>query len=309
MADERCPALLHVDSFTRVAFAGNPAAVCLLDAPADATWMGAVAANQNLSETAFMWPTGASEVEGLEGEPARGETFELRWFTPSVEVDLCGHATLAAAHALFSAPGGRESPLLRFGTRSGELVAALRGEGCIELEFPASPPRPLLDGVGPTRGDVALALGLPVDKVVVVGASDDLLVALPDAGAVAALAPDLHAVSRWPYRGLIVTAAGSGSEADFVSRFFGPAVGIPEDPVTGSAHCTLAPYWSGVLGKSTMLAQQLSQRGGELEVEVGGEEEEGASARVWIRGHAVTTLAGELLIPPPRTVPVVSRLC
>ena len=129
MADERCPALLHVDSFTRVAFAGNPAAVCLLDAPADATWMGAVAANQNLSETAFMWPTGASEVEGLEGEPARGETFELRWFTPSVEVDLCGHATLAAAHALFSAPGGRESPLLRFGTRSGELVAALRGEG------------------------------------------------------------------------------------------------------------------------------------------------------------------------------------
>jgi len=177
MADERCPALLHVDSFTRVAFAGNPAAVCLLDAPADATWMGAVAANQNLSETAFMWPTGASEVEGLEGEPARGETFELRWFTPSVEVDLCGHATLAAAHALFSAPGGRESPLLRFGTRSGELVAALRGEGCIELEFPASPPRPLLDGVGPTRGEVALALGLPVDKVVVVGASDDLLVA------------------------------------------------------------------------------------------------------------------------------------
>mmetsp|Transcript_20762 Transcript_20762/g.65156 ORF Transcript_20762/g.65156 Transcript_20762/m.65156 type:complete len:394 (+) Transcript_20762:56-1237(+) len=374
VAEAKYPTLLHVDAFTKAAFSGNPAAVCLLDDKAEEKWMLNVARNQNLSETAFVRPTCSAQLEGDAGAPAKGETFELRWFTPSVEVDLCGHATLAAAHALFSRPHGRESDVLRFATRSGELQAVQRAEGLIELDFPASPPTPLRQSVGPSPEEVAAALRLPVEVIEVVGASDDLLVVVPDAAIVRAVTPDLGLISRLPYRGVIVTAAaGSQHPYHFSSRFFAPAVGIAEDSVTGSAHCTLAPYWGAVLGKRIMRAVQLSERSGDMELELdgpldtddtaGGQPGDaagggaaagstcaaepvspaaksalpseapaqdssmsrvqnslaavtaaavaavGSRGRVRIRGHAVTTMEGRLLVFPPRPQPVVSRFC
>jgi PhzF family phenazine biosynthesis protein len=265
VAEAKYPTLLHVDSFTKAAFSGNPAAVCMLDDKAEEMWMRNVARNQNLSETAFVRPTGSAQLEGEAGAPAKGETFELRWFTPSVEVDLCGHATMAAAHALFSRPSGRESDVLRFSTRSGELQAIQRADGLIELDFPASPPVPLRESVGPSKEDVAAALRLPEEVIDVVGASDDLLVVVPDAAIVRAVTPDLGLISRLPFRGVIVTAsAGSEPPFDFSSRFFAPAVGIAEDSVTGSAHCTMAPYWGAVLGKRRMRAVGAYARMAEL---------------------------------------------
>jgi len=151
VVEAKFPPLLHIDAFTRRPFAGNPAAVVLLEEAADTEWMLLVARNQNLPETAFVRPLSGAQLDGIDGAPAKGESFELRWFTPSVEVDLCGHATLAAAHALFTCPEGRESDVLRFSTRSGELQAVLCAEGLIELAFPASPPIPLNESVGPVR--------------------------------------------------------------------------------------------------------------------------------------------------------------
>jgi PhzF family phenazine biosynthesis protein len=268
----------HVAAFTTKAFAGNPAAVCLLANARPAKWRQAVAAELNLSETAF--------VEPLQ----RG--FRLRWFTPTVEVDLCGHATLAAAHVLWTegiAPAGAE---LRFATRSGELIARRRGAR-IELDFPVR-------AVGTCKAPAGLKKALGNDPVAVVMAGDDLLVELPDERAVRELTPDLAYVAALPVRGLIVTARGAGAKttkkakgrnatADFVSRFFGPAVGVPEDPVTGSAHCGLLPYWAERLGKTRLLGRQLSRRGGEVEVELDG-------GRALLRGAAVTTLRGQLLV-------------
>ena len=229
----RYPTVLHVDAFTKTPFAGNPAAVCLLHDKADAKWMLNVARNQNLSETAFVRPTGSSELEGNEGAAAKGETFELQWFTPAVEVDLCGHATLAAAHALFSRPAGRESDVLRFSTRSGELQAIRRAEGLIELDFPATPPAPLKDDSAPTKEEIALALRLPEELIDVIGASDDLLVVVPDAAIVKAADPDLALIARMPFRGVIVSAADGSHPFHFSSRFFAPTIGIAEDSVTG----------------------------------------------------------------------------
>lgn len=269
-------AVHQVDAFTDRPFAGNPAAVCVLDVARESVWMQAVAAEMNLSETAFL----VRRRAGARGEGDGG--FDLRWFTPTTEVDLCGHATLAAAHRLWQGGELAADEEARFHTRSGLLTARRGSDGWIEMDFPALPPR-LLD---PAPELLAEALGVPVHWV---GASrEDLLVLVEDAATVRSLAPDIALVARLPVRGLIVTAAADpGSAHDFVSRFFAPAVGVPEDPVTGSAHCCLGPFWSERLGKRVVVGDQASARGGTVRVEPRGE-------RVILSGQAVTVMIGEL---------------
>ena len=253
-----------VDAFTDAVFGGNPAGVVLLDAPADAVWMQQVAAEFRHAETAFLLP----RSDGA---------YDLRWFTPVVEVDLCGHATLAAAHVLASV--GAAGPF-RFQTRSGELSAVV-ADGTITLDFPAQPAH---------RTDVPVGLETALDLEIDAAWTNDvdLLVEAASAAAVLDVAPDFAAISRLAYRGVVVSArADEGADHDFVSRFFGPRVGIDEDPVTGSAHCMLAPFWAERLGRTSLVAVQLSARRGRLAVEVLGE-------RVVLRGSAVTFLAGEL---------------
>jgi PhzF family phenazine biosynthesis protein len=253
-----------VDSFSERPFGGNPAAVCTLDAPAPEEWMQALARELGLSETAFVVP-------GATG-------FSLRWFTPTTEVDLCGHATLAAAHVLRADGAVAADAEIRFHTRSGELRARLQGE-LIELDFPADPPRPAR---------------LPEPLAGLAGVLECrrsgffLLVALDSADAVAELVPDLTAVRAVADRAVLVTAAGGPPGVDYVLRVFAPAVGIDEDPVTGSAQCVAGPYWAERLGRSRLAVAQLSARGGRLTVGVlrGG--------RVSIAGRAVTVLTGEV---------------
>lgn len=256
----------HVDAFTSRRFAGNPAAVCLLAKAHPAKWMQAIAAELNLSETAFVVPM------------ARG--LQLRWFTPKCEVDLCGHATLATAHVLWQEGLVPADQAIPFHTRSGQLVAARLPDGRIELDFPA---RPAVVGKAPK----GLAKVLGAKPVRVAHSTEDLLVELESAAAVRALQPDLVALGELPVRGVVVTAASDQRRFDFVSRFFAPAVGVPEDPVTGSAHCVLAPWWSERLGRAVLKGYQASARGGEVEVEVAGD-------RVLLRGAAVTVVRGEL---------------
>ncbi|MFJ6216924.1 PhzF family phenazine biosynthesis protein [Streptomyces sp. NPDC092296] len=265
-----------IDAFSDRPFAGNQAAVCLLDRPewpADG-WMQQVAAELNLSETAFAHPL-----------PAGGAAdWALRWFTPAVEVDLCGHATLATAHALHGdgalPPGGT----VRFATRSGVLTARAAPGGGLTLDFPAAPARPV-----PVPEGVAAALGVPVTAAYDTGALGDLLVEVADEATVRALAPDLAAVARLGTRGVIVTAAAEDPAAghDYVSRFFAPAVGIAEDPVTGSAHTALAPLWSARLGRTDLTGLQASARSGLVRTALRGD-------RVLLTGDAVTVLDGEL---------------
>jgi len=253
--------LWHVDAFTADPFGGNPAAVCLLDRPREDRWMQAVAAEMNLSETAFLLPEGAA--------------YRLRWFTPKAEVDLCGHATLACAHVLYGMRGGLGG--LSFLTRSGELKVVRRGD-LIELDFPAlpaaeePPPPGLLDALGVEPRSTHRSR---FDRLVEVASED----------AVRAVKPDFRALRDVDTRGVIVTARGN--RHDFVSRFFAPAVGVDEDPVTGSAHCVLAPYWSRRLGRNEMVGFQASARGGEVRVRVEGE-------RVILGGRAVIVVEGEL---------------
>jgi len=261
--------LFGIDAFTSRPFSGNPAAVCVLASPADPAWMQALAAEMNLSETAFLWP--------------EGDAWRLRWFTPQVEVDLCGHATLASAHVLWhhlERPEGR----LVFRTRSGELAAESAG-GRIVLDFPAQPPR----AVPPPAGLLA-ALG-GVRPVWTGRSEDDWIVVLERADEVRALRPDLARMAGLAARGVAVTARDASGRYDFVSRFFAPAVGVPEDPVTGSAHTRLAPYWAGVLGRTRLLAYQASARGGELALELRGE-------RVRLSGEAVTVWQGRVVAEP-----------
>jgi PhzF family phenazine biosynthesis protein len=255
----------HVDAFTAAAFRGNPAAVCLLAAPRPARWMQAVAAEMNLSETAFVRPM--------------AQRFSLRWFTPKVEVDLCGHATLAAAHVLWQEGIVKKSMEVRFQTRSG-VLAAVREGAAIELDFPARPARSCERPIG-----LARALGAAPRAVAM--SKEDLLVELGSERAVRALRPDFARLRELRVRGVVVTARSRG-RWDFVSRFFAPRVGVDEDPVTGSSHCVLGPYWAERLGKARLRAYQASARGGELTVTLDGD-------RVKLRGDAVTVVRGQLL--------------
>ncbi|HEX5054394.1 MAG TPA: PhzF family phenazine biosynthesis protein [Planctomycetota bacterium] len=255
----------HVDAFTDVPFRGNPAAVCLLDAARPARWMQATAAEMNLSETAFVRPT------------AKG--FSLRWFTPEIEVDLCGHATLATAHVLWQERIVAGPQELVFQTNSGRLTANRAGKA-IELDFPQRLARPCARPAG-----LARALGCAPRAVA--RSEDDLLVEVASERLVRELQPDLAMLRRLPVRGVIVTAKAA-QKWDFVSRFFAPRVGVDEDPVTGSAHCSLAPYWAQRLGATRMRGFQASARGGVVEVEV-------RDDRVLLRGAAVTVVRGELV--------------
>jgi PhzF family phenazine biosynthesis protein len=257
--------LVHVDAFTDRPFAGNPAAVCLLPAPAPDGWLQRVAAEMNLSETAFVCP--------------RGDDFDLRWFSPTVEVDLCGHATLASAHVLWESGRLAADQTARFHTRSGLLTAVREGHW-IYLDFPATPERPLAD-----PRPVADALGITPRYV---GCSRfDYLAELDDEDAVRGVRPDFALLRTLPVRGVMVTSAAASTDFDFVSRFFAPAVGIDEDPVTGSAHCCLGPFWAARLGRPALRAYQASARGGTVEVRSDGD-------RVRLGGQAVTVLRGEL---------------
>jgi PhzF family phenazine biosynthesis protein len=267
-----------IDAFTDRPFAGNPAAVCLLDGDAwpDEAWMRRVAAEMNLSETAFAHPL----------PEASDADWALRWFTPTVETNLCGHATLATAHALHADRGAAGT--VRFSSRSGVLVAHTRQDGAITLDFPAAPATEAAVPDG-----LAEALGATPVAAYDTGALGDLLVVLPDEATVRTLAPDLTAVARLAdrdgVRGVIATAAASDPDGsyDFVSRFFAPAQGIPEDPVTGSAHTALAPYWSARLGRDPLTGLQASARSGLVRTAVHGD-------RVHLTGRAVTVLDGTL---------------
>ena len=263
--------LLQIDAFTSQPFRGNPAAVCLLEGERDAQWMQDVAAEMNLSETAFLLPLPAES----------NADFSLRWFTPATEVALCGHATLASAHALWEEQILAPNDIARFHTKSGLLTAERKGDR-IELDFPATLEQP-------ADAPAGLLESLGVSDPVYVGRNKfDYLVEVASEEIVRSLAPD-HALLRTiPVRGVIVTSRASETDADFVSRFFAPGSGIDEDPVTGSAHCCLTPYWSARLGKEEMTAYQASPRGGYVYVRLAGD-------RVKLRGRAVTILHGELL--------------
>jgi PhzF family phenazine biosynthesis protein len=251
----------QVDAFTTRPFAGNPAAVCPLAAWLPDGLLQAIAEENNLAETAFFVPS------------AKG--FRLRWFTPVCEVELCGHATLAAAHVLFEIMGYAE-PVIVFETQSGELAVKRRGK-LLEMDFPAQAPpacaipEALLQGLGRAPLEVLAAA--------------DYLAVFDSEESVRAIIPDHAALSRLDRRGVIVTAPGT--DVDFVSRFFAPRLGIPEDPATGSAHCELAPYWAQRLGKRSLVARQVSKRGGELLCEIKGD-------RVALCGSAVTVMVATL---------------
>jgi PhzF family phenazine biosynthesis protein len=258
----------QVDAFTNRPFAGNPAAVCVLPEPRPEAWMQDVAQEMNLSETAFLLK--------------REDGFDLRWFTPAVEVDLCGHATLASAHVLWETGALGPDEQARFHTRSGLLTADRRGD-FIELDFPAMPEK---ESTVP-RG-LQEALGIPLHYV---GMSRfDVLVQVESEAVVRGMSPDFGRLRQVGARGVIVTArATSSTEFDIVSRFFAPAVGIDEDPVTGSAHCCLTPFWARRLGKTDLVAYQASARGGVLRLALRGD-------RVRLGGQAVTVMDAELRV-------------
>jgi len=260
--------IVQVDAFTNKPFAGNPAAVCVLPQPVPDEWMGNVAREMNLSETAFLTPHDGG--------------FRLRWFTPAVEVDLCGHATVASAHVLWQDGHLKAGQQARFHTRSGLLLADRRGDW-IELDFPAKQVV-----AAPAPAELLPALG--VAQAAFVGRNAfDYLVEVDSEETLRGLAPDHSTLRRIPVRGIVVTSPSSGGEFDFVSRFFAPGSGIDEDPVTGSAHCALGPYWSERLGKSEFTAFQASPRGGTVRVKLEGD-------RVLLGGQAVTVMTAELLV-------------
>ncbi len=261
--------IYQVDAFTNRAFGGNPAAVCLLDVFLDDKTLQSIALENNLSETAFLVPTTDADTE-----------YHLRWFTPGVEVALCGHATLATAHVVFT---HLQSDLetVRFKTLSGVLMVK-RMADMYQMDFPNLPPVPFAAplGLGSAMGAAPIAV-LKSEK-----ADRDLLLVYPNQQTVAALQPDMAALKAFAPYGFITTAPGEG-DIDFVSRCFFPNHGIGEDPVTGSAHCVSAPYWAGKLGKDELFAQQVSARGGDLWLQVAGD-------RLLISGQAVEVMHGVL---------------
>ena len=257
--------LYIVDAFTAAPFAGNPAAVCLLPEPRPARWMQQVAAEMNLSETAFLWP--------------QSDGYSLRWFTPATEVKLCGHATLASAHVLWESGELDRSHAARFQTLSGQITAVLFEDG-IEMDFPALP-------ATMAEAPAALLTALGIEAIDAGQVGDKQLIVVDGAQIVRQMQPDFSALRRMPGRGVMVTSRADTDEFDFVSRYIAPWVGIDEDPVTGSAHCTLGPYWAEKLGKKSLHAFQASARGGVLDVRPEGD-------RVFLRGQAVTILIGEL---------------
>jgi PhzF family phenazine biosynthesis protein len=259
--------IFQVDAFTDRPFAGNPAAVCILPEPEDEIWMQNVAREMNLSETAFL--------------RREAGDYQLRWFTPAAEVELCGHATLASAHTLWETGNLGPGEQARFHTLSGLLTAERKGGGWIEMDFPArlaeqtdAPPH-LLEALGVS----AKYIGKNVF---------DYLVEVDTEEIVRKMKPDIALLAKVPTRGVMVTSKATTAGYDFVSRFFAPQVGVDEDPVTGSAHCCLAPYWSKRLNKKEMLAYQASARGGVVRVRLNGE-------RVQLGGQAVTVMRGELM--------------
>ncbi len=256
----------QVDAFAQKPFEGNPAGVCLLRQDRPEAWYQQVASEMNLSETAFLRP-------GEEG-------FDLRWFTPLEEVDLCGHATLASAHILWETGELGRGQEARFHTRSGLLTARL-DEGRIQMDFPSEPPE-LCDS------PAGLAEALGVQPIYVGKNRFDFLLEVESPAQVRAVSPDFTRLREIQCRGVIVTAASDDSDHDFVSRFFAPAAGVDEDPVTGSAHCCLGPYWAGKLERQRLIGLQVSRRTGRVEVEVRGD-------RVLLGGEAVTVLRCELL--------------
>jgi PhzF family phenazine biosynthesis protein len=259
--------VFKVDAFAERPFTGNPAGVCLLSGARDTAWMQSIAREMNLAETAFL---------------DRGEDgFNLRWFTPTVEVELCGHATLASAHILWETAALSLKDQARFHTKSGILTAEKRGE-TIELDFPATPEKP-------AKAPEALVEALAVKPLYVGRNAFDYLIEVESEAIVRAAAPDIPRLKSVNCRGVIVTAVASSSGFDFVSRFFAPAVGVDEDPVTGSAHCCLGPYWGEKLGKKELVAYQASSRGGIVHVRLAG-------PRVRLGGRAVTVLRGELAV-------------
>jgi PhzF family phenazine biosynthesis protein len=258
--------IYQVDAFTDKPFGGNPAAVCILSAPADEKWMQNVAREMNLSETAFIY--------------RENDSFRLRWFTPAVEVDLCGHATLATAHILWETGRLDSAEQALFQTKSG-LLKAKRSGSMIELDFPSKPE----ESAEPLPG-LAEALGTQFRYVC--KNKFDYLVEVDSEDIVRNLKPDFLKLQDIPARGVIVTSKAITEPYDFVSRFFAPRVGVNEDPVTGSAHCFLGPYWAKRLGKNSFLAYQASSRGGIIQIRV---EED----RVFFRGQAVTVVRGNLL--------------
>lgn len=257
--------IYQVDAFASGAFTGNPAAVCVLERERDRGWMQAVAAEMNLSETAFV--------------RADGDHWSLRWFTPATEVKLCGHATLASAHILYETGHLARAEMARFQTLSGLLTARREGDG-ITLDFPAQPPHR-------TAAPRGLAEALGADPQWVGSNGSDLLVELESADVVRSLQPDIHALRGMDVRGVIVTAVSDDPRCDFVSRFFAPRVGVDEDPVTGSAHTALGPFWANRLERTALTGYQASPRGGFVGVRIRGD-------RVDLRGTALTVLRGEL---------------
>ena len=261
--------LFVVDAFADRPFRGNPAAVCLLGGPAPRTWMQSVAAEMNLAETAFLF--------------REGEGYRLRWFSPKVEVELCGHATLASAHVLFERGFLTPEETVRFTTQSGELRVHQAPHG-LELDFPTDLARRV-------RPPAALRQGIPLPFDYVGRTRYDYLVEVRSPGALRALVPDLPAVTRLGGRGVIVTSRSDKKEFQYLCRFFAPSYGVPEDSVTGSIQCALGPYWTQKLGRAEVTGYQASSRGGVVHVRPDGR-------RVAISGNAITVVSGTLPDPP-----------